>query len=52
MSVKSRILALKFLEKQERHPGFAKKLGVEVDVVNKKKVKPMYECTSIKKEED
>ncbi len=51
MSVKSRLLALKLLEKQERHPDFAKKIGVKVNVVSRKKVKPAYECTGIKKEE-
>lgn len=30
MTTKQRILALKLLEKQKRHPDFAKKIGVEV----------------------
>jgi hypothetical protein len=30
LTVKQRILALKYLEKQKRNPNFAKKLGVEV----------------------
>lgn len=35
MSVKSRLLALKLLEKQERNPEYAKQIGIEVNVVNK-----------------
>lgn len=48
MSVKSRLLGLKLLEKQKKHPKFAKQLGIEVNVVSKKEVKS--ECTSIKEE--
>lgn len=48
MSVKTRLLALKLLEKQERHPEFAKKMGVKVDVVSKKESKPKTECKSYK----
>ena len=38
MTAKQRILALKLLEKQKHHPGFAKKLGVEVKIKNSKTV--------------
>ena len=48
MSVKTRLLALKLLEKQERHPDFAKKIGLKVDVVSKKENKPSSECKSYK----
>lgn len=51
MNVKSRLLALKLLEKQEKHPEYAKQIGVEVTVVGKKEVKPLSECMNIKKEE-
>ena len=37
MSVKSRLLALKLLEKQKRNPDYAKKIGIEVKVVEKEK---------------
>ena len=30
MTVKQRVLALKFLEKQKKNPDFAKKMGIEV----------------------
>lgn len=30
MSVRERILVLRLLEKAERHPGYAKALGIEV----------------------
>jgi hypothetical protein len=35
MTVRERILALKLLEKQERHPEYAKRIGIQVDVRNK-----------------
>ena len=35
MSVKSRIVALKFLEKQKKHPEYAKQIGVDVKVIKK-----------------
>lgn len=50
MSVKTRLLALKLLEKQERHPEFAKKIGVKVDVVSKNDHKQITECTKVKEE--
>lgn len=50
MSVKTRLLALKLLEKQERHPEFAKKIGVKVDVVNKQEHKLISKCKSYKEE--
>lgn len=37
MGARERILALKYLEKQKRHPEFAKQLGVEVKMVETKK---------------
>lgn len=39
MSVKTRLLALKLLEKQKRDPEYAKQIGIEVNVVNKKDIK-------------
>lgn len=39
MSVKTRLLALKLLEKQKRNPEYAKLIGIEVNVVNKKDIK-------------
>lgn len=39
MSVKSRLLALKLLEKQKRNPEYAKQIGIEVKVVEKEKEK-------------
>lgn len=48
MSVKSRLLALKLLEKQNKNPEYAKQLGIEVNVVSKKEIKT--ECSSIKEE--
>lgn len=48
MSVKSRLLGLRLLENQKKHPKFAKQLGIEVNVVSKKEVKS--DCTSIKEE--
>lgn len=50
MSVKTRLLALKLLEKQERHSEFAKKMGVKVDVVSKKARNSKSECPRIKEE--
>ena len=35
MSAKQRILALRLLEKQKKHPEFMKNLGIEVKVKNK-----------------
>ena len=35
MTVKERILALRLLEKQERHPEYAKRIGIQVDVMMK-----------------
>ena len=35
MTAKQRILALKFLEKQNRNPVFAKKIGVEIKIKEK-----------------
>lgn len=37
MGAKSRILALKLLEKQKKHPEYAKQIGVEVNVTSNKK---------------
>ena len=37
MSVKSRLLALKLLEKQKRNPEYAIQFGIEVNVVEKEK---------------
>ena len=39
MSVKSRLLSLKLLEKQKRNPEYAKQIGIEVNVVSKKNIK-------------
>lgn len=39
MSVKTRLLALNLLEKQKREPEYAKQIGIEVNVVNKKDIK-------------
>ena len=39
MSVKSRLLSLKLLEKQKRNPEYAKQIGIEVNVVSKKSIK-------------
>ena len=33
MTVRERILALKLLEKQEQHPEYAKRIGVQVAVI-------------------
>ncbi|MBR2957039.1 MAG: hypothetical protein IKC20_02170, partial [Clostridia bacterium] len=38
MGAKSRILALKLLEKQKKHPEYAKQIGVEVKVNKNEKV--------------
>ena len=35
MSAKSRILALKLLEKQKQNPKFAKQIGIEVKIKRK-----------------
>ena len=35
MTAKQRIASLKYLEKQKRHPDFAKALGVEVKIEQK-----------------
>ena len=35
MTVKQRVLALKFLEKQKKNPSFAKKIGVEIKIKEK-----------------
>lgn len=39
MTVRQRILALKFLEKQQKKPEFAKKLGVKINTKEKEKKK-------------
>ena len=35
MTVRERILALKLLEKQERYPEYAKRIGVQAEVIFK-----------------
>ena len=35
MTVRERILALKLLEKQERHPEYAKRIGIQVSILRK-----------------
>ena len=35
MTVRERILALKLLEKQERNPEYAKRIGIQVDMIMK-----------------
>ena len=35
MTVRQRILALRLLEKQERNPKYAKRIGIQVSVVKK-----------------
>ena len=35
MTAKQRVLALKYLEKQKKNPGFAKKIGVEIKIKEK-----------------
>ena len=35
MTVRQRILALRLLEKQERNPEFAKRIGIQVSMVKK-----------------
>ena len=35
MTVKERILAIKLLEKQERSPEYAKRIGIQVSMVKK-----------------
>lgn len=37
MGAKSRILALKLLEMQKKHPDYAKQIGVEVKVIQNEK---------------
>ena len=40
MSVKSRVLGLKLLEKQKKNPEYAKQIGIDVKVIkNEKEVK-------------
>lgn len=36
MGAKTRILALKLLEKQKKHPEYAKQIGVDVKVTKRK----------------
>lgn len=35
MTVRERILALRLLEKQERNPEYAKRIGIQVSIVKK-----------------
>ena len=35
MTVRQRILALRLLEKQERNPEYAKRIGIQVSMVKK-----------------
>ncbi len=49
MSVKSRLLALKLLDKQKKNPQYAKRIGIEVNVVQKI-AKQTYECVREEKE--
>lgn len=35
MTVRERILALRLLEKQEHHPEYAKRIGIQVNVTKK-----------------
>ena len=35
MTARERILAIKLLEKQERNPDYAKRIGIQVSMVNK-----------------
>lgn len=51
MNVKSRLIALKLLEKQQKHPEYAKQIGFEVDVVIRHENESMCEHISINKEE-
>jgi len=48
MSVKSRLLALKLLEKQKSNPEYAKQIGIEEDIIEKKKEEKNHEqiCNS------
>lgn len=39
MTAKQRILALKLLDKQKRHPDFAKKIGIKVNIKTNDKLK-------------
>lgn len=43
MGAKSRILALKLLEKQKKNPEYAKQIGIEVKIKNKEKEGKNYE---------
>lgn len=43
MTAKQRVLALKYLEKQKKNPGFAKKIGVEIKI-KKRKIKNEQVC--------
>lgn len=38
MTARQRILTLRLLEKQKFHPEFMKKLGIEINIKNNKKV--------------
>ena len=40
MGAKSRILALKLLEKQKKHPEYAKQMGIEIKVTQNEKEEP------------
>ena len=35
MTVKQRLLALKYLEKQKKNPSFAKNIGVKIEIKKK-----------------
>ena len=35
MSARERILAIKLLEKQERNPEYAKRIGIQVNIIKK-----------------
>ena len=35
MTVRGRILAIKLLEKQERNPEYAKRIGIQVNLIKK-----------------
>lgn len=39
MSVRERILALRLLEKQKKHPELAKQVGIDIKIVEKAKKK-------------
>lgn len=40
MGAKSRILALKLLEMQKKHPDYAKQMGIEIKVTQNEKEEP------------